>query len=693
MSGFKLKYSTLTLLCILLCSTLIISQEALDSFDLSINLDDVVITGQYAPTHYSNSLYKIKVIKTDQIKSRAFTTLDQVLQFDSNIKIQYDPALGNSIKLRGVESNSVAILIDGVPIIGRLDGAIDLSQISMANIERVEIIEGTQSLLYGNNATGGVINLISKKSQLKKIETELSALAETNGVQNLMLRTGLRHKQFLLNLHGNYLNDQNMIDDSLRVFETFEFEDGNSMNVKKYPWNPKIQWSSGASLRYDFLDNHRLILSSKWTTEEVRNLGELRRPQFMPYALDEVYSTQRYDYSLHYDGQLTDSKYLQIDFAYNQFYRSLTNERYEFELGAIDPEMSTVDSSFFDAQFFKVMYSDQIKPKWQYMIGGQYNNESGEGERIENLTEGESLEIKEASVFTQIKFAPSKNFTSSIGTRNLWNRNYGFISSPSFQAKWDFTPFSLKFGYSHGFRSPGLKELYLNFIDVNHDVVGNPDLEAEKSVDYNLSLEWAKKKKDLNLSASANVFHTVIDNKIILAQINDTRFTYQNLEQFISKGVGIQLGSSYRNFQLDYQSNLIFIDNDLTLNSQEVGSITNFDMSTTLQYRIPKIPVNVSVAHRYFNSQVSYFLDAFNELRQSILAPYQFLDANIQTKLFNDNLSIAIGAKNLLDNFRIGVNNANVSLNHTDMSNDALQIVNKGRSFFISLNYNFGLLD
>ncbi len=693
MSCFNLKYLSLVSLCLCFNSNVIFAQEALDSFDLSINLDDVVITGQYAPTHYSNSLYKVKVIKTEQIESRAFTTLDQVLQFDSNVKIQYDPALGNSIKLRGVESNSVAILIDGVPIIGRLDGAIDLSQISMANIERIEIIEGTQSLLYGNNATGGVINLISKKSQLKKIETEVSALMESNGVQNLMLRTGLRHKQFLLSLHGNYLNDQNMIDDSLRIFETFEFEDGSSMEVKKYPWNPKTQWSSGASLRYDFLEDHRLIFSTRWNTEEVRNLGKLRRPQFLPYALDEVYNTQRNDFNLHYDGQLTDRKYLQIDLAYNQFYRSLTNERYEFDFGAIDPEMSEVDSSYFDAQFFKVMYSDQIKPNWQYMIGGQYNKETGEGERIESLVEGNEIDIEEASVFTQIKFAPSKNFTSSIGTRNIWNRTFGFISSPSLQAKWDFTPFSLKFGYSHGFRSPGLKELYLNFIDVNHDVVGNPNLEAEKSVDYNLSLEWGKKKEDLNLSASANVFHTAIDNKIILAQVNETRFTYQNLQRFISKGIGIQLSSTFKNFQLDYQTNLIFIDNDLTLNNEGVGSISNFDMSTTLQYRVPKLPINVSVAHRYFNSQVNYYLDAFNELGQSILAPYQFLDANIQTKLFKDNLSLVFGVKNLLDNFRIGVNNANVSLNHTDMSNDALQIVNKGRSFFISLNYNFGLID
>lgn len=687
-----MKYFIATAVWIFLYSASLHSQESLDSFDLNVSLDDVVITGQYSPTHYSNSLYKVKVIKKEQIESRGFTTLDQVLQFDSNVKIQYDPALGTSIKLRGVESNSVAILIDGIPVIGRLDGAIDLSQISMANVERIEIIEGTQSLMYGNNATGGVINLISKKSQLKKIETEFSAIAESIGVQNLMLRTGIRHKKLILSLHGNYLHDQNIEDDSLRSYVNFELDDGSSMDVKKYPWNPKTQWSSGASLRYDLKEDHRLILSTQWNKEEVRNLGQKRRPQFKPYALDEVYNTRRNDYSIHYDGQLNDQRYLQVDLAYNRFDRNLTNQRYEFDLNAIDPEASQIDTSNFDALFFRSMFSDQITEAWQYMIGAQYNREIGAGERIENLESGVVI-AEEASVFTQIKFSPSKDFTASIGTRNLWNKTYGFISTPSLQAKWNLFPFHMKFGYSHGFRSPGLKELYLNFIDVNHDVVGNEFLEPEKSVDYNLSLEWGNNNQNINLSASANVFHTSIENKIILAQVNDTRYTYQNLERFISKGFGIQLGASYKNIQIDHQNNLIFIGNDFTFNNEEIGSIPNFDFSTTFRYGLNKLPLSISIAHRYFNSQISYFLNGSDELSQSTLAPYQFLDASIQAKLFKNSLSVVVGVKNALDNYRIGVNNANLSLNHTDMSNDALRVVNKGRSLFVSVSYNFGLLE
>ena len=80
---------------------------------------------------------------------------------------------------------NVKIMVDGIPIIGRLDGNIDLGQINLDNIERVEIIEGPMSVSYGSDALGGVINLITKKSQVKTYNLLLSQQFETKGETKL----------------------------------------------------------------------------------------------------------------------------------------------------------------------------------------------------------------------------------------------------------------------------------------------------------------------------------------------------------------------------------------------------------------------------------------------------------------------------------------------------------------------------
>ena len=112
-------------------------------------VQEVVITGQISKKTTEETVHKIRTISAKKINSGLFTNLGQVLEKELNFRLSEDIFLGSSISIQGVSGQNVKILIDDIPVIGRLDGNIDLSQISLNNIERIEIIEGPLSTIYG----------------------------------------------------------------------------------------------------------------------------------------------------------------------------------------------------------------------------------------------------------------------------------------------------------------------------------------------------------------------------------------------------------------------------------------------------------------------------------------------------------------------------------------------------------------
>ena len=125
-------------------------------------IKEVVVTGQITEKSIEDAVHKVRIISGKKINSGLFTDLGQVLEKELNIKLAQDNILGSSISLQGISGQNVKVLIDDVPVIGRMNGNIDLSQISLNNIERIEIIEGPLSTIYGTDALAGTINIITK---------------------------------------------------------------------------------------------------------------------------------------------------------------------------------------------------------------------------------------------------------------------------------------------------------------------------------------------------------------------------------------------------------------------------------------------------------------------------------------------------------------------------------------------------
>jgi len=120
----------------------------------SRSLGEVTVTGNFMETHARTDLVPVQVLQRSDFEKRGAVTVKDLLTQELNVQVGTDPVLGASVTMQGTGGEHIKILVDGVPVIGRQNGAIDLGQLNLSNIERVEMIKGPMSVMYGTDALG-----------------------------------------------------------------------------------------------------------------------------------------------------------------------------------------------------------------------------------------------------------------------------------------------------------------------------------------------------------------------------------------------------------------------------------------------------------------------------------------------------------------------------------------------------------
>jgi outer membrane receptor for ferrienterochelin and colicins len=210
------------------------------------DVKDVVVTGQYAPGAPQKSVYQVKVLTAETIKAKGANNLREALQNELHIDLGQDQVFGSSMSINGISGEGVKIMVDGVPLVGRLDGKLDLSQININNIERIEIVEGPLSVIYGTDAMGGVINIITKNFQQQKVNLNLKGYYESVGQYNVELNTGFAFKKNQVYLSGGryFFDGYTTLDSIARFME----------------WKPKEQYFADAKYLFTVLEFHCRVL-------------------------------------------------------------------------------------------------------------------------------------------------------------------------------------------------------------------------------------------------------------------------------------------------------------------------------------------------------------------------------------------------------------------------------------------------
>lgn len=315
---------------------------------LAIDLDEIVVTGQYDINTSDKSVYDVKVIDAEIVRSMAAQNLSDLLSNQLNIRLSQDNILGSAATIDGVSGQNIKILVDGVNIIGRENGNIDLSQINLNNVERVEIIEGPMSVSYGTDAIGGIINIVTRKSSSYPFEANINLYTESVGTYNVDGALFFRKNNHAFSFSGgrNFFDGFSPVDTS-RFLE----------------WKPREQYFS--TINYNYTGNiHSFSLKSEFFTQKIQNKGNPVLTPYQAYGFDDYYFTRRFNESLVYEWRMKKAK-LQLINAYSNYHH--IKNTFRKDLVTLDQLLlsdgESQDTSLFSSFAFRGTYSTNVPVK------------------------------------------------------------------------------------------------------------------------------------------------------------------------------------------------------------------------------------------------------------------------------------------------------------------------------------------
>ena len=639
-------------------------------FDTTITKDisEVVITGQVSETLKEDALHDVKVINSEVIRSGSFSNLAELLSNQLNLSVLQDNVLGSSISFQGLSGQNVKILIDEVPVIGRLNGNIDLSQISLNNIDRIEIIEGPLSVNYGTDALAATINIITKK-EFDENKFIVNNYYETIGKYNndFLISSNLNGHTATYEFSRKYFDGWSE-NDEFNFFPVSQIANNN--RYKK--WKPKLQIINKLQyLNNDEKFQYRFYIEDYY--EKMTNLGLPRLPYFET-AFDDYYYTFRKNYGSELKFQKKSIKH-RIIFSFNKYkriknsyFKDLTNLQSTL---VNNPESN--DTSFFNMITFKYSVSNNKSKKIKYQIGLHSVKEYGNGQRMKNNFQ----EVDDLALFANAEIDINNNFQIRPGLRVIKNSEYDAPLIPSFNLLYSIPNIKIRFSYAKGFRSPTLKELFLDFVDINHNITGNENLKAEISDNFRSSITYLPNS---NFNFKLSVFNNKVNDRISLYEIpnnENNAYSYFNIGDFQSRGSVVDV--SVKKNKIFTNSSFSYIGILNSLNKFDYS----YQASLSLIYKLNS-STNFNLFYKY-NGEILRYVLRYGEIVQNQTDSYNLLNVSINKKIYREKISLSFGAKNIFNVVSVK-NNTNNSGVHSSSSNNIL--IGYGRTFFTSIKFS-----
>ena len=643
----------------------------------NIIIDEVVVTAQIKPTKLSETVQKVKVITRKDIDNQAANSLKDLLDKEMNMRLSYDNVLGSSVSIQGISGQNVKILIDGVPVIGRLNGDIDLSQINLNNISKVEIIEGPLSVDFGTDALAGTINLITNKDSKNTFSSSYNLFYESVGNYNadLSLSYSLKNHYIGLDVGRKYFDGWSVNDD----FTLFPISEPADTNRTK-SWNPKEQYFGKIQYKFNTNQNTYRIYYDIYD-EKITNLGYPRLPYFES-AFDDYYLTKRNNLGFDIDYNLNEFKKIKILSSYND-YKRIKNTYYK-DLTTLEEILtnssSDQDTSRFNLFMNKLVFSSFSNELINYQIGFDSKFELAKGQRINN----NQRSLGDHAIFLTSKWSPTNYFSLRPAFRFSYNSKFNVPIIPSLNAIYKHNNYTLRFSYAKGFRSPSLKELFFEFVDINHNIIGNKNLDSENSDNFQINVDFSSKFSNYKLEYGTKLFYNDINNLISLAQSpGSDEYTYFNLGNYKTRGISAKLKFNNPNIDALLAYSNVGRYNDLSEESEIVSFSHSSSFSSSISYTLKQFYTTVSIFYNFTGKLPVFYKNVDQEIIESEVGSYQLFDLIARKTFLSGKINFSIGLKNIFDIQNISSFSA--AGVHSTSSNS--QSVAYGRTFFTSLNF------
>lgn len=435
-------YSLFILFSLIRTGDLCAQEWSVDTTLMS-QLDQVVVTATRNERLLSNITVPTLTVQQKSILLSGHTRLNDVLQEQTGLFMTSGTGssavgggvFGNGIQIQGMSPDYTLIMLDGEPLIGRQGGVIDLSRFTVGNIQKLEIVKGPSSALYGSEAMGGVVNIITDQKRTNKI----------NG--------GARYGSFqLMDLWANGSLD---IDKStFHVFANYNSSAGYDLQ----PQTPEKTLDPYENAAIQFKWTYR------WTdrTKLVWNNRFFRGIQQSAFAINSE------SINVSGSGQTTDFNINPvINHLFSEKLKSsvrlyASGYRYDQTLSLNNsPEKYYEDD--FNHMFYRIenqtdyTYSD----KSEWIAGAGYNVQTVETIRYNGFKSQET-----AYVFLQNEYRPDKRWIIIPGLRYDAHSDYANRWTPKLSGQYKYNQnIHINFSYGSGFKAPDFRQLYLFYVN------------------------------------------------------------------------------------------------------------------------------------------------------------------------------------------------------------------------------------
>jgi iron complex outermembrane receptor protein len=584
----------------------------------SVRLDEVVVTGSKSEISRKIVPLSVSQISKQEIeRTGQINILPALNTFTPGVFVTERNVLGfgvatggsGSISMRGVSSSpntSVLVLIDGHPQYQGIFGHPLPDAYVASDVEKVEIIRGPASLLYGSNAMGGVINIITRKNSKEGFSGSVGASYGSYNTQKYYGTLGFKKDKFSVFASANH--DQT---DGIRT--NTDFKVTNGFTKVGYEFNENWNFSADFNIaKYNANDNGPV-----WKTPT---------PVIAPNTVAAAPVLFGIDILRGKTSVSIENKFARMDGAFKMYHNFGEHILPDNKLpnNTLSPFRSTDRSSgIMLFETFKLLKNNSVT------VGGDFKQYGG---MINQLPIKDTLvTINELSAYAYMQQTLFTKFTLSAGLRFENNSKFGNELIPMAGLTYNLNQnTSFKTSVSKGFRSPTIMELYMNA------PVPNPNLEPERMMNYEIS--WLQSLLNNKLRFELTAYKVIGQNMIQVTGIFPN-LKKENVGSFSNQGV--EFSAKYAvNKNLHLHANYSYLD----LSKAVVAAPRQqLNISGNYGYKI----WNLNVSTQYIEKLYT-FISPNPAIAKSIQPDYLLLNARIACSPIK-NLELFVSGNNLLD--------------------------------------------
>lgn len=647
-------------------------------------LKEVVITGGYKAQSLKNAVQKVRTISNEQLTLRGSVNVLEALSTTLGIRFSNDLTLGETdVQIMGMSGQHVKVLLDGVPVVDRGSTKQSLSQIDINTVDRIEVVEGPMSVIYGTDALAGVINIITKKGAgQESLSINAKIQEETVGREYSGFNNNGVHLQ---NLAINYLKKGFEIGAAGTRNQNGGWQGANPGRKKQ--WRPKDQDLVSGRFGYR-IDELYVWYKLDYLHENIVSLGDIN--PLNNRSTDAAYLTNRFTHIAQAEWRLNSRLSLNASASYQNYERETLTTDYDFSTGkeTLNLNPGSQDVSGFKSTFARTTLQYAISKNISFQPGFDLKFDEATGQRIHN---GASISDYSAFITSEMNWNTSgviRQLTLKPGLRFTKNSVYEAPPViPSLNIKISAAKdLVLRLGYARGFRAPALRELYFTFHDASHDIEGNENLKAEYSDSYTASVAWQAIQSGVQLNTIFSGFYNNFSNLISIASsvdpLNPQWNYYVNVDHFKTAGGTIENQLDYKNLQLGIGFSWIGRYNSFTTVDPSLSAfLWSPEINSNLIYRFAKIGLNATIASKFSGKRKGFGYDQNSRVVQTTLGSMHWADLGLAKKI-NSYLTLNGGIKNI---FNVStISNTAQDAGGAHSTGGAIPM-GYGRSFFLGL--------